>query len=210
MPPPWLWADWDPAGPRKGQHCTAASIACPGLSLLRARDRGGSRLWQAGASLGQCWCEAGLCPDMWPGAGGLPLGQRTFLSNGAVPWGAVLVPCLGTGVCLCPDGVLGLWCSAQLPCWSVPTTPQRDLGGHVPPRQGLSALSPEISAGTSPALPKELLQGWKGSLGGSLAFKSATELGQELGKPRSVLGLGQASPRGAMSPGTKPASRLPL
>lgn len=55
------------------------------------------------------------------------------------------------------------------------------------------------------SLPEELVQGWKGSLGESLTFKSATKLGQELGEPRSVLGLGQASPRWAMSPGTKPA-----
>lgn len=33
------------------------------------------------------------------------------------------------------------------------------------------------------------MEGW---LSGCLAFKSATELGQELGKSRSLLGLGQA------------------
>lgn len=63
-----------------------------------------------------------------------------------------LYPALGQGsVC----ALMGCWDSgAQLSCpVGVSPPPLKGPWGHVPPRQGLSALSPEISAGTSPALP---------------------------------------------------------
>lgn len=145
--PPREWR-WDSGDPHEGWQQVVVGWSFP----------------MAGAG-----AEAGLCPGTWAGAGGLPLGHVLSCCRGAVPWGAVLVLCLGTGDLAVPAA----WGASPRPagtleagagpaqcshCSGVSPSPLNgEAGGMHIPEAGawLATPSPQTSGTTSPALPHQ-------------------------------------------------------
>lgn len=137
-------------GPGRGLHCTCCQPWMPWAVPAEGRDRGGSRLWRVGASHGRC--EAGLCPDTWPGshwATGHPAPMVQFLGVLA------LSPSWGQGS-VCP--LMGCWDpGAQLSCPAgVSPAPLKGTEGDMCPTDG--AEPPEPS-GPCPPSPRSCCRG---------------------------------------------------